>query len=189
MRSLIAFNNITADGYFSGANGDLSWAKANQDPEFQAYTEQNAKGGGTLLFGRITYEMMVSYWPTPMAAQHNPVVAERMNNLKKYVFSKTLDKASWHNTRLLKGDLVEEVRKLKEQQDGDGMVILGSGSIVAQLAQASLIDEFQMVVNPIALGKGRTMFDNIQGPIRLKLTNSRTFTAGNVLLTYEPVRQ
>ena len=187
MRSLIAFNNITVDGYFSGGNGDLSWAKASQDPEFQAYTEQNAKGGGTLLFGRITYEMMVSYWPTPMATQHNPVVAERMNSLSKYVFSRTLDRASWQNTTLVKGDLVSEVRKLKETE-GDGMVILGSGSIVMQLAQAGLIDEFQMVVNPIVLGRGRTMFSDIADPIGLKLTNSRTFGAGNGLLCYEPLR-
>jgi dihydrofolate reductase len=187
MRSLIAFNNVTADGYFSGANGDLSWAKASQDPEFQAYTEHNAKGGSTLLFGRVTYEMMSSYWPTPMAAQQSPVVAERMNNLSKYVFSRTLDKASWKNTTIVKGDLVSEVRKLR-QSEGDGMVILGSGSIVSQLAQAGLIDEFHMVVNPIALGKGRTMFEGISNQIGLKLNNSRTFGGGNVLLSYEPLR-
>jgi dihydrofolate reductase len=186
MRRLISFTQVTLDGYFTGRNGELSWAhEGPQDAEWNAFVAENASGGGQLLFGRITYELMVSYWPTPAARENDPVVAEGMNSLPKVVFSRTLDKASWSNTRLVKGDLATEVRRLK-QEPGEGMVILGSGSIVSQLAQAGLIDEFQVVVKPVALGEGRTMFEGIQQKLTLKRTKARTFTNGNVLLSYEP---
>jgi dihydrofolate reductase len=96
-----------------------------------------------------------------------------------------LDQALWSNTRLVKGDLVQEIRKLKDEP-GPGMAILGSGSIVAQLALEHLIDEYQMMVDPVALGKGRTMFEGIQEKLTLKLTKTRTFNNGKVFLCYEP---
>jgi dihydrofolate reductase len=161
----------------------LSWAHAAEDPEWNAFVEGNASGGGILLFGRITYEMMASFWPTPNAKKAYPVVADRMNGLPKFVFSRTLDKVAWENTTLLKGDLAGEVRKLKSQP-GEGMVILGSGGIVSQLSQAGLIDEYQFVVVPVVLGKGRTMFEGIKDKRALKLTGTRSFGNGNVFLTY-----
>jgi len=186
MRKLIVFNNVTLDGYFTGKNGDLSWAKGHMDAEFNAFVADNAKSGGLLLLGRITYELMTSYWPTPQARANDPVVAERMNNLPKVVFSRTLDKASWSNTKLVKGDLAAEIRQMKKEP-GKDMTILGSGSIVSQLAREGLIDEYQMVVNPVVLGEGRTTFDGIKEKLTLKLTNSRTFGNGNVFLRYEPM--
>ncbi len=187
MRRLSVFNSVTLDGYFAGLNGDFSWAHNDQqDSEWDAFVAGNANPGGQLLFGRITYELMASYWPTPMAAENSPEIAERMNILPKVVFSRTLDKASWSNTTLVKGDVAAEVRKMK-QEPGKDMTILGSGSIAAQLAQEGLIDEFQIVVNPVVLGKGRTMFEGIKKKQMLKLTTSRTFANGNVLLRYEPV--
>jgi dihydrofolate reductase len=186
MRRLAVFNNVSLDGYFVDANGDMSWAhRAGQDAEWNDFVSGNARGGGELLFGRKTYELMASFWPTPMAAQMQPVVAERMNSMSKVVFSRTLDTASWSNTKLVKGDLAAEVRKMK-QAPGQGMTLMGSGSIVAQLAQAGLVDEFQFVVNPIVLGKGRTMFEGIQQKLALKPTQTRTFGNGNVLLCYVP---
>ncbi len=184
MRKLIVFNMVSLDGYFTDKNGDMSWAHKN-DAEWHTFVEGNASAGGELLFGRITYELMVSYWPTPYAAQNDPIVAERMNNLPKVVFSRTLDKASWNNTKLVKGDMAAEIRKMKKEP-GKDMVIFGSGSIVSQLAQEGLIDEYQIVVNPIVLGKGRTMFDGIKEKLTMKLTKTRTFGNGNVLLCYEP---
>lgn len=184
MRSLMVFNQVTLDGYFSGPNGDLGWAH-KQDPEWNAFVAQNASGGGELLFGRVTYELMASYWPTPEAMKANPRVAEGMNDLPKVVFSRSLERAAWKNTKLVKGDLVAEVQRMK-QQDGKDMVILGSGSVVSQLAQAGLIDEYQVVVNPVVLGKGRTMFEGIEDKLALKLASTRSFGNGNVLLCYEP---
>jgi dihydrofolate reductase len=186
MRKLVVFNHVTLDGYFSGMNGDFSWAhKDKQDAEWNAFVAGNASGGGQLLFGRITYQLMASYWPTPQASANDPIVAERMNNLPKVVFSRTLDQASWSNTRLVKGELAAEVRKLKKSPGAD-MTLLGSGSIVSQLTQEGLIDEFQFVLNPVVLGKGRTMFDGITTKLSLTLMTTRTFGNGNVLLCYEP---
>jgi dihydrofolate reductase len=187
MRRLVVFNHVTLDGYFTGTNGDLSWAHKNADAEWNAFTAENASGGGggELLFGRITYEMMASFWPTPAAQQSQPEVAAGMNAMPKVVFSRTLKKASWNNTKLVKDDLVSAVRKMKSEP-GKDLLIFGSGSIVSQLAQARLIDEYQIVLNPIILGAGRTMFEGLKKPINLKRTKSRAFGNGNMVLSYEP---
>jgi dihydrofolate reductase len=185
MRKLVVFNYLSLDGYFTGLNGDFSWVKDNQDAEFLGFVEANVKGGGELLFGRTTYEMMAGFWPTPLAREQYPVMAERMNNLPKVVFSRTLKEASWSHTRLVKGDLAAEIRTLKNEP-GEGLVILGSGSIVAQLAPMSLIDEYQILVYPVVLGRGKTMFDGLREKLALKLTKTRTFGNGIVLLHYVP---
>ena len=141
-------------------------------------------GGGALLFGRTTYEMMASFWPTPAAAKQFPVVAKQMNSLPKVVFSRTLKKVSWNNTRLAKGDPVAEARRMKNEP-GDQMVIMGSGTIVSQLMPAGLIDEYQFVVIPVVLGEGKTMFEGTR-MLNLTLTKSRTFRNGKAFLVYEP---
>lgn len=184
MSKLSVFENVTLDGYFSGPNGDLSWAKQNVDDEWNKFVEENASAGGMLLMGRVTYEMMIQYWPTPQAAKNDPVVAEQMNSRRKIVFSRTLDKPTWNNTKVIKDDIAEEVRRLKEE-GGKDMTILGSGSIVSQLAQAGLIDEYKLSVNPVIIGKGRTVFEGVKDKMNLKLTKSRNFKNGNVLLHYE----
>ena len=185
MPKLVVYNSMSMDGYFTDANGDMSWAH-KRDPEWQAFVTENASGGGQLLFGRVTYDLMASFWPTPLAAQSNPVVVDRMNKLQKHVFSTTLDKAAWNNTRLLKGDMTAEVRKLK-QEPGPDIVIMGSGSVVAQLADAGLIDEYQIVLNPLVVGGGRTLFEGVKRKLPMKLVKSRTFGNGNVVLFYEPL--
>ena len=186
MRKLIVFNHVSLDGYFVDSNGSMMWAKAaNVDPEWNAFVAGNASGEGTLVFGRVTYDLMNSYWPTPMALQHDAIVAERMNSLPKVVFSRTMEKASWNNTKLVKDDLPGAIRRLK-QESGGGLVILGSGRIVSQLAQEGLIDEYHVVVNPVILGGGRTMFDGIKDKVSLKLTTTRSFKNGNVFACYEP---
>ena len=185
MRTLSVFNHVSLDGYFVDRNGAMNWAH-KQDAEWNAFAAENAGGGGALLFGRVTYEMMAGFWPTPAAMQTMPTGAEPMNSLPKVVSSRTLDRAPWQNTRLLRGDLATEVRQLKEEP-GPGMAILGSGSIVSQLAREGLIDEYQIVVNPVVLGKGRTLFEGVDRHLALKRTKTRTFGNGNVLLCYEPV--
>ncbi len=187
MQNLIVFNNISLDGYFTDRNGGLDWARNSvSDKEWDAYVAGNASGGGTLVFGRVTYQLMASYWPTPQAARTDPVMAERMNKHPKVVFSRSLKEATWANTRLVKDGLAEEIRALKSGS-GPGMAILGSGSIVSQLARERLIDQYQIVVTPVALGGGRTMFEGIPSPLGLKLTATRVFANGNVVLTYVPV--
>jgi dihydrofolate reductase len=188
LSKLVVFNHVTMDGYFTDPKGDMSFAHRQQpDPEWDAFVANNAGGGGVIVFGRITYEMMASYWPTPVAAQQMPVVAERMNHLPKVVFSRTLDRVSWQNTQLLKSDLLSEIRRLK-REPGPGLTILGSGSIIAQLAPHGVIDEYHIIVNPVILGSGRTMFEGVKDKLPLKLTSTRTFGNGNVLMSYEPLK-
>ena len=184
MRKIIVFNQVSLDGYFVDKNGDMSWAHKN-DAEWNTFVADNAKGDATLLFGRITYDLMARFWPTAYAMESMPIVAAGMNRLPKVVFSRTLDQATWNNTRVVKGDLSAEVRKMKEKTGSD-MVIMGSGSVVSQLAQDRLIDEYEVVVNPIVLGQGRTMFEGLKEKLNLQLTKTRTFGNGNVFLSYEP---
>jgi dihydrofolate reductase len=185
MPRLTAFEQVSLDGFFTDAGGDMSWAH-KRDPEWNEFAASNAKGGGALLFGRVTYQMMERYWPTPAARDANAAVADSMNKMPKVVFSRTLDKAAWSNTTLVKSDPAAAVRKMKSEP-GPDMVILGSGTIVSLLAQAGLIDEYQIVVNPIVLGKGRTLFETVDNKIGLKRIRTRPFSNGNVVLWYEPV--
>jgi dihydrofolate reductase len=186
MQKLIVFNHVSLDGYFVDKNNEMSWAKADHDDqEWNAFVSENASGGGTLVFGRVTYDMMANFWPTPFAIEQMPVVAAGMNNMPKVVFSKTMDHAVWNNTRLVKGEIASAIRELKKAE-GKGLAILGSGSIVSQLAQEGLIDEYQVVLNPIILGQGRTMFDGVKDKLSLKLTRTRSFGNGNVFICYEP---
>lgn len=183
MRRLIVFNTVSLDGYFTDDNGDMSWAH-KQDPEWLSFTSDNAQGGGLLLMGRVTYDLMAGFWPTPQAREAFPVVAERMNALPKVVFSRTMGDPSWMNTRLVKGDIAAEVRKLKGEP-GPDMVILGSGSIVSQLTRAGLIDEYQVALSPVVLGGGRTMFEGVD-KTTLTLKKTRPFANGTLVLWYEP---
>lgn len=189
MPTLTVFNSISADGYFTGVNGDLSWAHGADpnDTEWNDFVAGNAQGGGALVFGRKTYEMMVAYWPTAEAARQMPEVAEGMNRHEKIVFSRTLDRSPWQNTRVVKSDPVAEIQRLKETS-GPDLVILGSGSIVSQLTQARLIDAYQFVIVPVVLGQGRTMFEGVKDRLRLVRTSERAFKNGNVLVGYEPQR-
>src|SRR5262245_47892313 len=118
MRRLVVFNNVTLDGYFTGVDGDFGWAHSgNEDKELNAFVAENASGEGQLLFGSITYELMASYWPTAIAIKNDPIVAEGMNRMPKIVFSRTLDKATWSNTKLVKRDIAAAIRKMKNEAE------------------------------------------------------------------------
>lgn len=184
MGKLRAFDFVSLDGYLNGPNGDISWTR--HDAEEAEFSGQNAESGSTLLFGRKTFELMAGYWPTPMARQNNPATADGMNKADKIVFSRTLKTAEWSNTRLVKDNIAEEVRKLK-QMPGKEMTLLGSGSILTQLTEQGLIDEYQIMLNPVAIGSGTPIFQGIRRKLDLKLIATRTFKSGVLLLTYQPV--
>lgn len=180
MRKLSVFESISVDGYFTDAQGDMSWAHAGRDDaEFGAWVAQNASSGGELLFGRKTYQMMEAFWPTPLAAQQMPAVAAGMNAAKKYVASRTI-RPTWNNTHLIEGDLVAAVRALKAAA-GPDITVLGSGSVAAALGEAGLVDVYQLVIVPVALGGGRTVFTKARA---LRLVDQRAFRCGNVVVTY-----
>jgi dihydrofolate reductase len=130
--------------------------------------------------------MMASFWPTQMALDTMPDVARGMNKAEKIVFSTTLKSAEWNNTRLIKENMVAEVKKMKQKSDKD-MVVLGSGSIVTQLAEHGLVDVYQLMIDPVALGSGTPIFKNLARKLDLKLSSSRTFKSGVIVLNYEPL--
>jgi dihydrofolate reductase len=187
-RQLSAFMQVTLDGHFCGPRGDMSFAhKPPDDAEWQEFVAENAAGSGVLVFGRTTYDMMAAWWPTPAAAKAMPEVAAQMNALPKIVFSRSLTSADWKNTTLIKTDLVGTISRMKAEP-GPDMAILGSGSVVTQLAGAGLIDAIQIVVNPVALGAGKSFLAGLRQPLNLNLTRAQTFGNGSVVLWYAPVR-
>jgi dihydrofolate reductase len=181
VRKLRVFESISVDGYFTDPSGDISWAHAGRDDaEFAGWVGENATSGGELLLGRKTYQIMEAYWPTPVAVEQMPDAARGINAARKYLASRTTQ-PTWNNTHLLKGDLVQSIRDLKASE-GQDITVLGSGSIVAQLGEAGLVDGYQFVIIPIALGAGRTLFTK---GCTLQLVDHRAFRSGNVVVTYD----
>jgi dihydrofolate reductase len=186
MCKLFIFNLVTLDGFFEGPNHDISWH--NVDGEFNEFAIEQLNSIGTLVFGRVTYEGMASYWPTSSAIEDDPIIANLMNTLPKIVFSHTLQKAEWNNTGLIKDNIAEEVLKLK-QQSGKDLALFGSANLMASLMTLDMIDEYRILVNPVVLGSGTPLFKGGHQKINLKLIKTRTFRSGNVLLCYEPERK
>jgi dihydrofolate reductase len=189
MRKIIMFNLISLDGYFAGINGEIDWFNVNfDDDEFNEFNINQTKMFDTIIFGRVTYEMMAEYWVSPQALKDESEIAEIMNNTLKIVFSKTLEKVEenekWKNIKLLKKIEPDEINKLK-QSDGKAIAIFGSGSIVEEFTNLGLIDEYRLLVNPLFLGYGKLLFKNVQ-KLNLKLIDVRKFKSGNVLLIYQP---
>jgi dihydrofolate reductase len=182
MRKIFSFNMMTLDGFFAGPAGEIDWH--NVDKEFNDFAVEQLMEIGTLVFGRVTYELMAAYWPKPPAVKDDPIVAERMNNLPKVVFSRTLDNVEWNNARLVKGDAPGELSRLKEGT-GKDVAIFGSANLAAGLLKAGMIAELRVMVNPVILGTGMPLFPDNDVRRRLTLLSSRTFRSGNVLLCYE----
>lgn len=185
MRKLFSFNMVTLDGFFEGPNQDIGWHHV--DEEFNQFAIEQTSSVDTILFGRVTYEGMASYWPTSAAITDDPVIADLMNRLPKIVFSRTLQKAEWNNTRLIKDHIAEEITKLK-QQPGKDLAIFGSANLLSTLVQMDLVDEHRIMVNPVVLGSGTPLFQGVNEPIELKLLKTKTFDSGNVLLYYQPAK-
>jgi dihydrofolate reductase len=184
MRKVIVSNLMSLDGFMAGPNGEIDWFVV--DKEFDAYARELFDEVDTLLFGRVTYELMAGFWPTPAADAEDPFITERMNSLPKVVFSTTLNTAEWENTRLVRENPVEEISRLKRQAGGD-MMIFGSGTLVSAMAPCGLIDEYRIVVNPVVLGSGKALFRDIEKKIDLKLLKTRALNCGDVILYYRPV--
>jgi dihydrofolate reductase len=183
MRKIIVSEAVSLDGFFSGPHGEIDWQVL--DPEFNKYSNELLSSVDTLIFGRVTYQMMAAYWPSPVATAYDPLVAEKMNRIAKIVISETLNSLEWNNSRLIKGDIADEITKLK-QQPGKDIAIFGSGSIISILTQLGLIDEYRIIVAPVILGKGKPLFKDIVDKLPLKLIETKMFHSGNVLLCYQP---
>jgi dihydrofolate reductase len=182
-RKLISFMVVTLDGFYAGPNDEFDWP--NVDDDFNDFAISQINDIGTLLFGRATYEGMAAYWPTPEAVETDPAVAGLMNGIDKVVFSNTLTSADWQNSTLVAGDAVKAIKDLK-QQPGKHLALFGSPTLTASLLEAGLVEEVRVMVNPILLGGGKSLYQGLAQRIPLALRWSMAFRSGNVLLCYEP---
>jgi dihydrofolate reductase len=173
---------LSLDGYFEGPNKEIDWH--NVDAEFNDFAIEQLNNASILVFGRITYELMAGYWSTDAALNDDPVVADKMNSIDKIVFSKTLHKADWNNTKLFKDVSKNEVRNLKQKSNKD-IFIFGSANLASTFINLNLIDEFRLIINPIVLGQGHSLFNPTNKQLKLKFQRVRVFKSGNVLLYYE----
>jgi dihydrofolate reductase len=193
MRKVYLFMTLSIDGYFEGANHDISWH--NVDDEFNKFAVEQLREADLLLFGRRTYQLMEAFWPkaakdTSMSKE-NLEIARLINNTNKIVFSRTLgkveEKENWKNVKLVSEFDPEEIRQLKEQP-GRGIWVGGS-NLAVSFIKAGLIDEFRFMVNPVAIGDGTPIFKGLGPKLRLQLIKTRTFDSGNVLLCYTPAKK
>jgi dihydrofolate reductase len=178
MRKLKTWNMLSLDGFFEGPKkGDLDWFVFDDEME-EWMVETQQINADTLLFGRVTYEMMAAYWPTAVGR-----IADFMNSVDKYVFSRSLKKVDWDNTTLVNDDAVGEVKKVKEQDGGD-IFVFGSADFSQTLMENGLIDEYHFAINPVVVGKGVPWFKGGSSTMGLTLLDSRTLKSGVVLLLY-----
>ena len=180
MRKLFLFMNVSLDGYFEAPGHDISGFKNDSE----AFSSDASQEVDTLLFGHQTYEMM-KFWSTPQAEQMMPEVARFMNEKHKIVASLHPFDPGWKNVQVISGDVVEAIKMLKEQP-GKNIIIFGSSTLCVSLMQAGLIDEFQIVVNPVVFGEGTPLFKGLPGKAELTLVETKRYQSGAVLLTYQP---
>jgi dihydrofolate reductase len=190
MRKLVLFLHLSLDGFSATEEGGLEWIP--YDESFEKYAEKIVSTVGSPVYGRVTYELMKSYWPTvakdPSASKHDREHAAWLDNVEKIVVSTTLPEQDWHNTKVIRENVVEEIAKLK-QGTGKDLVIFGSMTLATSLMEDDLIDEFQFTISPVMLGKGKTFIRNIEEKIPLKLLTSETLENGVVGLHYAVVRK
>ena len=184
MRKVIMWNMVTLDGFFEGSTSwELDWHEYIWGEELEMYSLEQLKSADLLLFGRITYQGMYDYWTKATGE-----IADFMNNMPKIVFSRTLEKAYWKNTRLVKDNAEEEVMKLKNQP-GKDILIFGSANLSSTLMQSNLIDEYRLCINPIVLGSGNSLFKPSSQRMKMKLLKVRQLKTGGVILSYEPKKK
>ena len=186
MRKIISFMHVSLDGFVAGLNGELNWVEV--DKEIFDHVGQRINQGDTALYGRVTYQMMESYWPTaadkPTATKHDLEHSKWYNQVHKVVLSRTIQEAGLPNTTIIQDNLSESINKIK-QQAGSDILLFGSPSATHSLIQENLIDGFWLFVNPIILGQGIPLFADISDKIKLKLLpTTRQFACGVTELNY-----
>jgi len=186
MRNLIFFMHTSLDGFVAGPNGEMNWIKV--DEEMFDFVATMTEQADTALYGRVTYEMMQSYWPKageqPNASKHDKEHSAWYNKVSKIVLSKTISEKGLDNTVVISDQLADKINKIKKQ-DGKNILIFGSPRASQSLLNQGLIDEFWLFVNPIIVGQGMPLFKDITGTTKLKLVESKTFACGVIALHYK----
>jgi dihydrofolate reductase len=184
MRTLASFIFTSLDGFYEGPNGELDWPVI--DDEFDDFAVRQLDEADLVGFGGATYEHMAAYWPTDQAKANDPAITTRMNDKEKVVFSTTLTDASWSRTTVIRGEAAECVPTLKAAA-GKEILVLGSAHLTANLAQAGVLDELRIMICPIVLGQGRSLFEDLKNRVSLTLLRVKQFNSGNLVLTYRPL--
>ena len=185
---------MTVDGFVGGPNGELDWMSFNWDDKIQKYVNELTDSVDTILLGRKMTDGFISYWTDVVANPADPqyAFARKMVDKPKVVFTKTLDKSNWENTTIAKGDLAEEITKLKNKSSDQDVgqvkdiIVYGGASFVSSLVKNNLIDEYHLFINPAAIGKGLSIFSTLNNKLNIKLVKSIGFDCGIVLNYYEP---
>jgi dihydrofolate reductase len=185
MRKVKLSMQMTINGYVSGPNGESDWMTWNPDDEFMEFLKGNFDSSDTILLGRKTAGVILKYWESTLEKNPNDPLAKRMVETPKVVFSKTLDKPTWNNTTLAKGDLAEEVANLKKQ-DGKDILVLGGAGFVSSLIKEGLIDEYHLIINPTAMGAGMPVFNLLDGVRKFSPIQSKLYPGGKIVLSYKP---
>ncbi|MDB5188068.1 MAG: bifunctional deaminase-reductase domain protein [Candidatus Kaiserbacteria bacterium] len=189
MRKVVLFLHQSLDGYCGTKEGGLDWIPFT--PALEKYAERLVQTVGSPMYGRVTYELMKSWWPTLLndasASKHDKKHAEWIENVEKIVFSTTLGEQDWNNTRVISSNVEEEVKKLK-MGEGKDLVIFGSPTLARSLMEMDLIDEFQFTISPVILGDGITFMRSITNRVNLELLNSESLDGGIEALHYKIVR-
>ena len=180
MRRVVLQMGVTLDGYVAGPGGEGDWGLPPEDPDVRAWKVASLDRVGTHIMGRVTYEQMAAHWPDATGDY-----AAFMNKLPKVVFSATLPAAGWPGTRIARGDLATEIAALKAEPGGDIMAH-GGAAFVQALSRHRLIDEYRLVILPVALGAGLPLFKDLPRPLRLDLTETQSFPGGTIINVYQP---
>jgi dihydrofolate reductase len=183
MRKLKLQVQMTVDGYIGGPHGEMDWTNRNWDNELKQYVGAITKPVDCIVLGRKLAQGFIPHW----ASNPQEDGADKFNSTKKVVFTKTLDKSEWANTVLAKGDLVDEITKLK-QQAGQDIIAYGGATFVSALVKHNLIDEYHLFINPAAIGSGLSIFKALDRQQNLALVKATVFSCGIVVLNYEPNR-
>lgn len=183
MRTLASFIIISLDGFYEGPEGEFDWPIV--DEEFRDFAIRQLDDADTLGFGRATYEFMAAYWTTDEAQANDSEITPRMNNMAKLVFSTTLEDATWSESTVVRGKAIEHIPEIKAAEGGE-ILVIGSAHLTAELAQAGILDELRIMISPIVIGQGRSLFESLNERVSLELLRVRQFDSGNVLLTYRP---
>jgi dihydrofolate reductase len=189
MRKLKLQVQMTVDGYIAGTNGEMDWMEWNWDDELKQYVAEITEPVDCIVLGRKLAEGFIPYWAA-VAANHDDAQfteGKKFTDTNKVVFTKTLDKSAWGNTVLAKGDLIDEITKLKKQ-NGKDIITYGGATFVSALIKQQLIDEFHLFINPTAIGNGMTIFKELESKQNFTLVKSASFNCGIVVLNYEPKR-
>ena len=182
MRPVVLQMGVTVDGYVAGPGGEGDWGLPPERPDVRAWKVASLRQAGTHIMGRVTYEQMAGHWPTASGDY-----ADFMNKLPKVVFSTTLPTARWAGSRIARGDLAEEITALKSESGGGIIMAHGGAAFVQALSRSGLIDEYRLVILPVALGNGLPLFKDLPRPLRVDLAEVKSFPDGTVIHVYQPI--